>query len=240
MLQRTIRCAKCGPMAFLAMALLLAPMDSAAQAQTIWEGFESGDLVFIERTGPLATFLKSASGMRLNHVGIMRNTGGGPYILDSTPEEGVFEHPVDEFVMSGVGGHYSVYRFNGLPKPADENHPAIKMAYANHYLKPYDPFFRPGTDALHDGELIRVSFADAGASIGTPRTLRALGADSPEGRAVFLANWRAHPDCKAKALDKAACWQLILDQEIVTPASIANDPQVTRVFTTLERAEEPR
>lgn len=224
----------------LAPALLLAATNRQTQAQTIWEGFESGDLVFIERTGPLATFLQSASGMRLNHVGIMRNTGGGPYILDATPEEGVFEHPVDEFVMSGVGGHYSVYRFHGLPRPADENHPAITAAYDNHYLKPYDPFFRTGIEALYDGELIRVSFANAGASIGTPRTLRALGADSPEGRAAFLANWRQHPDCKAKALDEAACWQLILDQEIITPASIANDPQVTRVFTTLDTNEEPR
>ncbi|MEI2384675.1 YiiX/YebB-like N1pC/P60 family cysteine hydrolase [Breoghania sp. JC706] len=217
---------------FLVCSLALAPL-SPATADEIWQGLESGDLVVLETTGPLATFLKKATGSRLTHIGIMRNTGGGPYVIDATPQEGVFEADIEDFVARGSGGHYAVYRLEGLEHPAHENHPAIKAAYDHHYMKPYDPFFRRETSAFYDAELVWTAYAEAGVELGKFRRLRDLGADTPEGRAVFLHEWRNNPDCKSSAsAGIEACWQRILDTEIITPASILDDPRLRRVYST--------
>ncbi|WP_170122190.1 YiiX/YebB-like N1pC/P60 family cysteine hydrolase [Breoghania corrubedonensis] len=208
---------------------ILAP----AAADEIWQGLESGDLVAVETTGPLATFLKQATGSRLTHIGIMRNTGGGPYIIDSTPQEGVFEADIEAFIARGIAGHYAVYRFDGLEHPAQENHPAIKAAYDHHYLKPYDPFFRRETSTFYDAELIWTAYAEAGAELGEFQRLRDLGADTPEGRAIFLHDWRHNPGCKSTAsAGFEACWERILDHKIITPASILRDPRLRRVHST--------
>ncbi|WP_321505084.1 YiiX/YebB-like N1pC/P60 family cysteine hydrolase [Breoghania sp.] len=206
------------------------------QAYEIWPGLESGDLVFIETADPLARFLKRATGSRLTHVGLMRDTGGGPYILDATPQDGVFEVAIDEFIERGVGHRYAVYRFNGLKHPGTTNHPAIKTAFDHHYLKPYDPYFRLEKSAFYDAELIWTTYAEAGARIGKFQRLRDLGGDTSEGRAVFLSDWRHNPLCKSATRGIEACWAQILDQEIITPASIANDPRMTRVYSSFDDA----
>ncbi|MDJ0931860.1 MAG: YiiX/YebB-like N1pC/P60 family cysteine hydrolase [Breoghania sp.] len=213
---------------------VLTSIAALAHAYEIWEGLESGDLVFIETTGPLATFLKKATGSRLTHVGIMRDTSGGAYILDATPREGVFESPIDAFIERGVGHRYAVYRFNGIKHPHHTNHPAITTAFDHHYLKPYDPYFRLEKSAFYDAELIWTAYAEGGARIGKLLQLGELGGETPEGRVVFLRDWQHNPLCKTVAPDAEACWSRIRNQQIITPSSIAADPRMRRVYSTFD------
>ena len=55
-------------------------------------------------------------------------------------------------------------------------------------------------------------------------------------RAIFLARWQDHPDCRAEGLDRDGCWNLLQDQKIVTPIGIAEASNVERVFTSFDGA----
>jgi hypothetical protein len=212
----------------IAALLVLAGSAQAARSAEIWEGFEGGDLIFQETTGPEADALGRATGSRFTHVGIVRGTGGGPHVVQAAPH-GVEEIPVDDFVARGVGGRYAVYRYEGLEE-GDWYHPAVLGAY-EYLAYPFDPFHRLDPSALYGAELVYLGFKAAGVELGGLRRIGDLDFDTPEGRALLLSNWSEHPDCKARRLDRDACWSLIRDQRIVTPAGLAEDPRLELVYS---------
>ena len=106
---------------------------------------------------------------------------------------------------------------------------AIAIDAALGYLgQPYDPFFRDGEDAIYCSELVRLAFESAGIELGDVETVGDLDIDSPAVRTIFAERWQKHPDC-ADADDADECWNRMLSQAIVTPASIANDGKLVLV-----------
>ncbi|WP_162787268.1 YiiX/YebB-like N1pC/P60 family cysteine hydrolase [Notoacmeibacter marinus] len=184
--------------------------------------WKRGDLIFQETTGPEAEALKAATGSRLTHVGILRTSGGGPIVIEATPEGGVFELSAEAFVARGVGGNYAIYRIKGVVPPPDWYHPLV-LAVQDLFLQPYDPYYRADTKAIYGAELVHDGALAIGVELGSPRPLGELGFDTPEGQAFFLAQWQDHPECRASDLDKMACWELMKDQLVVTPTDIAED-----------------
>ncbi len=83
-------------------------------------------------------------------------------------------------------------------------------------------------EAIYCSELVRLAFGTAGIELGEEETLGDLDVDNPAVRAIFAERWQKHPDC-GDAADAGECWVRMMDQRIVTPASIAEDGQLALI-----------
>lgn len=209
--------------AFLcAIAVGSASVAGAAEQFADWR---TGDLIFHESTSAQATAIRVATGSRYTHMGIVRQTDAGPYVVEAA--QTVSETPLRDFLARGVGRDYSVYRVKALAPDAAASAIAASLEYAG---RPYDIFFRLDPERIYCSELPFYAFQTIGIELGKIERLGDLSIDTSEGRAIFLSRWQDHPDCDG--LDRDGCWNLIQKQEIVTPVSIAEDPQLERVYST--------
>lgn len=114
-----------------------------------------GALIFQQRQSAEALALQNVTGSFFTDVGIIRVTGGGPYVMQSSPETGgVEEVPLDEFINAGTNQDFAIYVDTEDIRAAGHlNHPASEAAYDFYHL-PYDKFLMPGTDAFYSAELI--------------------------------------------------------------------------------------
>lgn len=208
--------------ALAAVAFALAAIGAAHAAPfTSWR---DGDLIFQQSTGSQSGAVLAATGSRFTHMGIVRLNNGKPMVIEAARVVG--ETPLQRFIARGRGGRYAVYRVRDLP--------VIKWAVAQMlarmmFGRPYDIFFRPGGDAIYCSELPHLAFKAAGIELGAMQRLGDLTVDNAAVRAIFLRRWELHPDCRG--LDQQACWRKIQDQRLVTPASIARDPDVKLVYS---------
>lgn len=189
--------------------------------------WQAGDFIFQESSSAQASAIRIATGSRYTHMGIVRKHEDGLHVIEAART--VTETPLDEFIARGAGRDYSVYRVRGLTDDLAQAAIAAAQAY---YGWPYDIFFRIDPDMIYCSELPFHAFAAIGIEIGRVERLGDLAIDTPEGRAIFLARWQEHPDCRTDGLDRDGCWNLIQDQRIVTPVGIAEASNVESVFTT--------
>lgn len=203
---------------FLPLALISLPVHADE-----FTGWQSGDLVFQDSAGPQSTAIRTATKSHYTHMGIVRLTPSGPVVVEAARTVG--ETPLAKFLARGQQGQYAVYRLNTATPDRIET----ALAEASRYTgRPYDIFFRLKPDAIYCSELPYYAFKAAGITLGKTERFGTLAVNNPAVRALFLARWEKHPDCQET--DQAGCWQRIQEQLLVTPASIAADPQVTRVF----------
>lgn len=213
---------------WLCIATMTAPGPAVALEQ--FADWQTGDLIFHESSSPQAAAIRVATGSRYTHMGIVRQTDAGLYVIEAART--VSETPLEDFIARGNAQDYSVYRVKALTPDATASVVAASLAYAG---RPYDIFFRLDEAAIYCSELPFHAFRTIGVDLGSVQTLGELDIDTFEGREIFLARWQDHPDCRAQGLDRDGCWNLIQAQEIVTPVSIAEDSRVERVFSTFER-----
>jgi len=212
------------PFATIALAAPVVSEDSPFNK----EEPPQGGLIFQEREGPEADALRAATGSRYTAVGIIQHTGGGPYVMESTPESGVTVTHIDEFVQRGVGRRYAIYEVEGISAPPDWYHPFVERYYDFIDL-PFDPHYTSDASAMYGAELVyRIAHAE-GIKIGRFQRLGDLF-DNPAGRTFFLSRWRDHPKCAA--LDERECWKLMQEQKVITPASIAASSNLKLVVST--------
>lgn len=48
---------------------------------------------------------------------------------------------------------------------------------------------------------------------------------------LFEKRWQKHPLCKSIVKDAKSCWKIVLEQELITPLSIAKDPDMTKIYS---------
>jgi hypothetical protein len=182
-----------------------------------------GDLIFQELQSRQSAAIFAATGSRLTHMGIIRRRNGTVIVVEASAT--VRETPLSEWIARGRGGRYAVYRVREL-SPGDA---ADILRFAERYYgRPYDLLFRPGDEALYCSELPHLVFKRIGIDLGRQQPLSDLRMDSGAAAALLAERWRRHPDCGGLP-DDAACWTAIQHQLIVTPASIAADPDLTMV-----------
>lgn len=198
-----------------------------AYGATLFEppAFRDGDLIFQETAGRQSAAVLAATGSRYTHMGIVRLRGGKPVIVEAIGP--VQETPLEEWIARGQGNRYALYRVRDLPAEA-----AARMFQAaeRYYGRPYDILFRPEDDAIYCSELPHLAFAAAGIELGRAQPLRDLNIGDGAVTALIERRWRKHPDCQGAA-SVADCVQVIQDQPIVTPASIAEDTDVELVYS---------
>lgn len=206
------------------LACLVFVLAAAAASSKEFFDWRDGDLVFHDSGGSQAEAIRVATKSRYTHMGIVRRTPSGPVVIEAARIVG--ETPLAAFLARGEGERYAVYR---LRSPHLE---AIKNAFAEtrrYFGRPYDIFFRLEPSAIYCSELPHHAFKAAGITLGKPERFGALAVENPAVRKLFLARWQRHPDCRAT--DEDGCWRRLQDQVLVSPASIAADPQMELVFS---------
>lgn len=195
---------------------------------------KNGDIVFQESSSSARDAIMLASASPYSHVGIVEIDGSGrPMVIEAAKQ--VRSVPFDDWMRRGVGRRITIKRVKGLDEEAAKQ--AVERAH--HYLgRPYDLFFYETRDQIYCSELVYAAFKEgANISVGREEKVGDLNIDTAAAQRLIKKRWKAHPLCQTASSFKS-CYRLILDQLLVTPASIARDPQMELVYTSFGRDAE--
>jgi hypothetical protein len=189
---------------------------------------QNGDIVFQTYLGVQDIAVMLATRSVYSHMGMVKIRGDGlPMVVEAVGP--VQEIPLQDWMDRGVGKRVSLWRAQEMPAEA----PPKAFAWARqHYGKPYDIYFLPGHDAFYCSELVRDSFEDgAGLKLGRYEKVSDL-VKSHAMDEIIHERWRSYPLCKDdKSLTEEKCRAIIMRQELITPASIAADPKLHRIYS---------
>ncbi|WP_072392552.1 YiiX/YebB-like N1pC/P60 family cysteine hydrolase [Hyphomicrobium sp. CS1GBMeth3] len=209
-------------LALTGVGLTLAPAEGLPPLRT-------GDIVFQKTITNASDAIMLASDTQYTHVGIVEvDKRGRQLVIEAVgPVQAV---PLEDWVGKGEGNKITVKRLKDL----DDAQAKQAVANARRYLgRPYDHFFYESRDQIYCSELVYLAFKDGpGITVGREEKVRDLNIDTGAAQKLIRQRWKAHPLCKAKSAKSFdACYDLILEQTLVTPASIARDPRMELVFT---------
>jgi hypothetical protein len=190
---------------------------------------KTGDIVFQKTETSASDAIMLASGTQYTHVGIVEidSTGSANVIEAVGPVRAV---PFNQWIRNGDDGRITIKRIKGL----SEEDAKKATARARHYLgRPYDHFFYEARDQIYCSELVYAAFKEgANRDVGRVEKVSELNIDTGAAQKLIKQRWKSHPLCKAKSAGTfQACYNLILDQALVTPASIARDAQMELIYT---------
>ena len=137
---------------------------------------------------------------------------------------------LDQWISRGVGNRIAVMR---LEEVAPDVAKKILTAAHRYDGLAYDIFFLDSRDQIYCSELVRLAFADgARIELGKKQKVRELDLDYGPVRKLIKSRWQKHPACiNAGASTFEACFEIILNGELVTPESIARDARLAVVFS---------
>ncbi|HEY6001440.1 MAG TPA: YiiX/YebB-like N1pC/P60 family cysteine hydrolase [Anaeromyxobacter sp.] len=171
---------------------------------------EAGDLVFETSTSPQSAAIQWATRSPWSHVGIVEVAADGTFVIEALGK--VSRTPWRAWRRRALrGGDLLVLRPRGLS--AEERGRAVARARA--FLgKPYDPRFGWGDDRIYCSELVVKAYErGAGISLGKRERLGDLRLAGVE-----------------RAAEKRWGGKLPRDLVLVTPASLAGDARLERVY----------
>ena len=190
---------------------------------------KTGDIVFQNTANAAQQAIMLASGTEYTHVGLVEIDGKGrANVIEAVGPVRVV--PLDRWIRNGSGERVTIKRVKDLSE--DDAKEAVRRARV--YLgRPYDHFFYETRDQIYCSELIHAAFKEGpDIEVGKVEKMGDLNIDTPVARKLIQQRWKAHPLCKTKgAKTFEACYGLIVEQSVVTPASIARDPQMELVYS---------
>ena len=190
---------------------------------------KTGDIVFQTTTGGQSTAIMFASGSIYTHMGVIElDKNGKPMVVEAVGP--VRTIPFEKWLGKGVGRRVTIKRIKGL----NDTDALAAVARAHHYDGlPYDIYFYESRDAIYCSELVYAAFKEgAKLTLGVEEKVSELHIDDVAARSLIEQRWRQHPACQTrKAANFKACYKLILDQKLVTPASIARDQKLELIYT---------
>lgn len=222
--------------AVLVLSQSLTHVAAADAPQLKSRNLKTGDIVFQESGNSQSLAITLASGSLYTHTGLIEmSADGSANVVEATGP--VRTTPLDKWIAHGTGRRVTVKRVKGLDAEAARK---TLAAAHTHDGKPYDHFFNKGRDAIYCSELVHLAFKDgAGLTIGAEQRVKDLNIDNAAVQSLIEARWRQYPVCVTnKASSFEACYPMILDETLVTPASIARDPKLETVFTNFGPAAE--
>ena len=160
------------------------------------------------------------------HTGIIKNGPAGYVVVEATNV--VKETPLDDWVNRGLLNCVSVYRDEKLTV---EQSKVILGAAEKYYGRGYDIFFSFNNKTIYCSELPCLAFGEAGVSIGRVQKISDLNFDNVLVRKTIEQRWQRHEECTARNYDFRQCYDHILKQSLVTPVSIAEDKQFSKIFS---------
>ena len=216
-------------LALLALAPLFGLGLFAATADAELPPLQNGDIVFQNTTNAAQQAIMLASGTEYTHMGIVEiDKKGRAQVIEAVGPVRVV--PLDKWIGNGSGGRVTVKRVRDL----DEGDAKQALERARYYLgRPYDHYFYEMRDQIYCSELVYAAFKEGpDIDVGTVERMGDLNIRTPAARKLIQQRWKSHPLCKAQgARTFDACYELILEQTVVTPASIARDPKLELVYS---------
>lgn len=190
--------------------------------------WKTGDLIVQDSRVAQVLPLFAADGSGMTQIGIVdAAAAGGAVVIEVT--DVVRETPIREFLARGKG--VAVYRLEALN---DAQRMATVGAARRQLGKPSDYFLRRSWDAFYPSELARLAYSDIGFDLGRMQKLSTVALDLTTVKTQFGRRWNEHTDCTRRHLDQEQCWVMVAKQEVITPANIVGDSQLTKVYSSLK------
>ncbi|MGH1351652.1 MAG: YiiX/YebB-like N1pC/P60 family cysteine hydrolase [Methyloligellaceae bacterium] len=189
---------------------------------------KNGDVIFQTTSSDLTFPIMLASTSLYTHVGIVKILPDGTRNVVEAAGP-VREIPLDDWIKSGVFQRISVMRIKGMtPEKAEKALIAADMYKGI----PYDFFFLLSDDQFYCSELVYKAFLNVGVVVGKKERVRDLSVANYAVQNYIEKWWYKHPVCRAQGIKGYnECVKLILDQQLVTPVSLAKDPNLRMVYT---------
>jgi hypothetical protein len=190
---------------------------------------QNGDLVFQTSQSSQSLAILAASHSAYTHMGIIQlDAEGHPFVVEATGP--VKTGPLQDWIKKGVGGRIAIKRMKALPGES-----AAKILAAAHVYDglPYDKFFLSAKNEIYCSELVSLAFKEgAEITLGRSQKVKDLAIDNFAVRNIMQKRWRAYPLCQPnESYNFESCFKIILEQELVTPASIAVDVKLEPVYS---------
>lgn len=195
-------------------------------ADPVYPPLRDGDLVFQSSSSGQSGAVLAATGHPFTHMGIVKIADGRALVVEAWSE--VMATPLDDWVARDAGGQVAIYRDPAL-SPAKAA--GVVAAAEGFYGRPYDIFFLFGEDEIYCSELAWLAYRAIGLEIGQVERLGDLNISDARVQALIEARWQRDPVCAAKAEGFEDCVKLLAGREMVTPASIAEDPRFELIFS---------
>lgn len=205
-----------GSLAFMRMT----PPDTKAI------GIKDGDIILQTILGTQGMAIIAASSSPYTHMGFIKTSGKNPVVVEAVGP--VKETPLTQWIARGVGQRITILRLKDMtPEMAKK----VAAAARKHYGKPYDFYFLPDKKSFYCSELVREAYLGAGVTLGKPQKVGEL-TKSAAMDTIIEQRWKYYPPCQGIAgITMEKCRKIIMEQVLVTPASIARDPQLEPVFS---------
>lgn len=187
---------------------------------------KEGDLVFqSSRTHQsLAIFFASAS--PYTHVGIVRKSNEKWVVAEASST--VKETPLADWIRNGIGQRVAIYRNVHVTQVQIK---AMLRDVERFYGKKYDIFFSFDNDEIYCSELPYLAYKKQGISIGKVEKNADLYMNNSVVKSLIKERMGRYPACKANGIAGDKCYDYILQQYLITPASIARDPHFKKIFS---------
>ena len=191
---------------------------------------ETGDIIFQTSTSSQSKAIQEATQSKFSHVGIVEvNSDGSSYVIEAVnPDTGlVGPTPLEDWIARGVGKKYAVYRYKGISSRQKQ---MVLQAARGLNGRRYDIFFNFDNREIYCSELVWLAFKSIRVQLGEVQKISTLKM-TPKVWGVMEARWQRHPLCKG-ARSFEDCKPRILDDELISPASLARDQrQLTEIFS---------
>jgi hypothetical protein len=187
----------------------------------------TGDLVFQSSTSGQSAAVLAATGHPYTHMGIVRLTEAGPVVVEAWST--VRETPLQEWMGQGDGRRITVLRDGRLDEAAAES----MVGAAREYLgRPYDIFFLFGNEGIYCSELPWLAYQAIGVPLGSVQRFGDLNVADAAVQGLIAERWERDPVCAEQAGSAEECAGLLLAREMITPAAVAEDPNMTLIYST--------
>ena len=215
--------------AIAGLGMFVAWLSGTAVSAEELPPLKTGDIVFQESGGGQRLAIMLASHSLYTHTGLIELAADGtPLVVEAAGP--VRTVPLKYWINNGTANRITIKRIKGL----SESDARAAVARAHTYDGvPYDIFFLNTRDAIYCSELIYAAFKEGPKiAVGREEKVRDLHFDNAAVRHLIEARWQKHPLCQSKDIATfEACYQVILDQTLVTPASVARDPKLELVYS---------
>lgn len=213
---------------FCFFAFIVAWVLISASSTSSLPELKDGDLVFQTMTISQSVAIMMASNSIYTHVGIVKiKANGQPVVIEAVGP--VKETDIEDWLEQGLGKFVTVKRIKGL-KSED-----AKKAFSEaekYYGKPYDIFFMFGNNEIYCSELVYYAFKDgADIELGKVQKVSDLNINNFAARELIENRWRIHPLCQDSGMNFEFCNKIIMNQALVTPASMAEDERLELVYS---------
>jgi len=198
----------------------------ATAGEDLLPSLRDGDLIFQTSTSSQSAAILFATADPYSHMGIVKNDGKAIEVIEAGRV--VKETPLRDWINRGLLKRLAVYRDPDLTAAQTKQ---ILSAAKELYGRPYDIFFSFNNDAIYCSELPYLAYKAAGVSIGSVQKVSDLHFDNFLVKRMIRERWQRDAECTANHYDFEQCYTHILDQDLITPASIARDRKFKRIYS---------